>query len=81
MLTMSTSDKTSTIRACFGEKENASKDTNNVNNLEYVTHIQTIQAGNRVLKYMAPLFAQLSLRLSHGAFFYKVVVCSNNTVL
>ena len=48
MLTMSITDKKSTSRKDFGEKKNALKDTNNVNNVEYVTSIQTIQAGNRV---------------------------------
>jgi len=45
---MSITDKKSTSRKDFGEKKNALKDTNNVNNVEYVTSIQTIQAGNRV---------------------------------
>ena len=48
MLTMSTADKTSTIRALFSEIGSAGKDTNNVNNIEYATRIQTIQAGNRI---------------------------------
>ena len=48
MLTMSLADKTFTIKSFFSEKESAGKDTNNVNNIEYATHIQTMQAGNRI---------------------------------
>ena len=52
MLTMSTADKTFTIRALFSEMGSAGKDTNNVNNIEYATHIQTIQAGNRIRDHL-----------------------------
>ena len=51
MLTMSTADKTFTIKSLFGEKESAGKDTNNVNNIEYATRIQTMRAGNRIRDY------------------------------
>ena len=48
MLTMRTANKTSTIKSFFSEKESAGKDTNNGNNIDYATHIQTMQAGNRI---------------------------------
>ena len=52
MLTMSTADKTSTSRKDFVENGNASEDTNNVNNVEYVTPIQIIQTGNRIRDHL-----------------------------
>ena len=52
MLVMSTADKTSTIKLFFSEKESAGKDSNNVNNIDYATHIQTMQAGNRIRDHL-----------------------------
>ena len=52
MLTMSTADKTLTIKSFFSEKESAGKGTNNINNIEYATGIQTMRAGNRIRDYL-----------------------------
>ena len=37
---MSNADKTSTFKLFFSEKESAGKDSNNVNNIDYATHIK-----------------------------------------
>ena len=52
MLTMSTADKTFTIKSFVSKKESACKDTNNVNYIEYVTHIQTTRAENRIRDHL-----------------------------
>ena len=52
MLTMSTADKTSIIKSLFSEEESAGNDTNNVKNINYATHFQTMQAGNRIRDHL-----------------------------
>jgi len=49
---MSTAQNTSTSREDFIGKGNASKDTKNVNNIEYVAPIQAIEAGNRICDHL-----------------------------